>query len=152
VCDVEHPCAEREDVKKAADGATLYRALCVACRLFGSRLMRSHLTVTDSFPVEPDLTTQKEGESGIDSVLGDTFYGTLTLTNYERWHVGLLMLVLTRINIADVRLGGNRSAGMGQVLIRYGALSLVYPGFLPDMRQKQAIQTRLHGAGQFFGP
>jgi CRISPR/Cas system CSM-associated protein Csm3 (group 7 of RAMP superfamily) len=151
-CDPEHPCAERESVKQAKDGPTLYRTLCAACRLFGSRLMRSHLTVTDSFPAIPDLTTQQDTANGVDSVLGETFYGTLTLTNFERWQVGLLMLALTRINIADVRLGRRRSAGLGQVLIRYGALSLVYPGFPPDARQKQAIQTRLHGVGQFMGP
>jgi CRISPR/Cas system CSM-associated protein Csm3 (group 7 of RAMP superfamily) len=154
-CDVAQPCSDREMVKRARDSAGVYRALCAACRIFGSKVMRSHMAVTDCFPAEPLAAVPlrdpaRQGDPA-EIVHEETFYGTLILRNFERWQIGLLGLVLARINIGDIQLGGNRSAGMGCVVMRYRCLSLVYPGLTPDDQQQEALRACLHGAGQFMG-
>jgi hypothetical protein len=87
----------------------------------------------------------------VETVLNEPFYGTLTLRNFERWQVGLLALLLSHINIADIQIGGNRSAGMGCATVRYQCLSLLYPGLAPDAERQEALQMRLHGVGQLVG-
>ncbi len=60
-CEVEHPCSKRDKVlaaKRAGNTANLYRALCGVCRMFGSTVLRSHLTVMDSFPADPMVAYQ----------------------------------------------------------------------------------------------
>jgi CRISPR/Cas system CSM-associated protein Csm3 (group 7 of RAMP superfamily) len=155
-CDPEQPCSEREAVKRARGGPAIYRALCTVCRVFGSRAMRGHLTVTDSFPAEPleavpARDTDRPGEEALETVLNEPFYGTLILRNFERWQVGLLALLLSHINIADIQIGGNRSAGMGCAVVRYKCLSLLYPGLALDAERQEALQMRLHGVGQLVG-
>jgi CRISPR/Cas system CSM-associated protein Csm3 (group 7 of RAMP superfamily) len=155
-CDPEQPCAEREAVKHARGGPAIYRALCLVCRIFGSRVMRSHLAVTDSFPAEPleaapARDADRPGEEALETILNEPFYGTLTLRNFERWQVGLLALLLSHINIADIQIGGNRSSGMGCATVRYKCLSLLYPGLVPDAERQEVLQTRLHGVGQLVG-
>lgn len=153
-CDLEHPCADREAVRKAAqsrDSAALYRALCVLCRIFGSKMLRSHLTVTDCFPAEPLDALPMRDDDPTEIVTDEPFYGRLALRNFERWQVGLLGLLLARINMAEVQLGGNRSAGMGCVAIEYRSLSIIYPGLSPNADQEEALRTRLHGIGQLVG-
>jgi CRISPR/Cas system CSM-associated protein Csm3 (group 7 of RAMP superfamily) len=148
-CDTDHPCSEREQVKRANGSPALYRALCLACRLFGSPVLRSHLTVTDSFPAEP--VNVLRGRDTAEMVQDETFYGTLSLRNFERWHVGLLALLISRINLADVQIGARRSEGMGCVVMRYTCLTLLYPGPEPDEEQQEALRTRLFGVGQLMG-
>ncbi len=151
-CDREYPCSNRDGVTRARGGAAIYRAACAACRIFGGKMLRSHLSVTDCFPAEPLNATPardraREGDP-LEVVQDDPFYGTLTLRNFERWQVGLLDLILARINIADIQLGGNRSAGMGCVLMRYRRLSFVYSG----QHDQEALQACVHGVGQLIGP
>src|SRR5688572_2335638 len=50
ICTSDQPCSERDAVKRARSSAEIYRTLCSACKIFGSAVMRSHLTVTDAFP------------------------------------------------------------------------------------------------------
>src|SRR5260370_17357266 len=52
-CTTDKPCSQRENVKRATTSTDLYRVLCIACRIFGSSLMRSHLTAIDAFPSPP---------------------------------------------------------------------------------------------------
>jgi CRISPR-associated protein Csm3 len=154
-CEPEHPCAERPSVKQAAERADspgVYRALCVACRLFGSPVLRSHITVTDSFPVEPvGAEIRRAATEPIEIVTDETFYGTMSLRNFERWQVGLLALLLAGINIADVQIGAHRAEGMGCIVLRYNALTLIYPGLEPSAKQEEALQAHLHGVGQLIG-
>lgn len=149
-CDDEHPCSERPAVKQAKDSAALYRALCPACRLFGSRVMRSHVIVTDCFPAEAAYPMPARGSA--ETVQDEPFYGTLSLRNFERWQVGLLSLLVARLNLADVQMGAGRAEGMGCVSMRYMVLSLLYPGLEPDSAQQERLRTRLHGVGQLIGP
>ncbi len=156
-CDPEHPCAGRDTVNRARqahDNPAIYRALCGACRIFGSKVMRSHLTITDCFPAQPlDAAPRRDASNNAGAaevVQNETFYGTLSLRNFERWQVGLLALVLARLNIAEIQLGGNRSAGMGCVTVRYRRLNLVYPTMAPGWNQ-EALQTYVHGVGQLLG-
>src|SRR5258708_15187016 len=113
--------------------------------------MRSHITVMDWFPAEPfDRTTRRDmGRDPAEVVTDETFYGSLLLRNFERWQVGLLALMLSRVNIADVQIGAHRSEGMGSVAVRYSGLSLIYPGAPPDAKSENMLRTRLCGAGQF---
>ncbi len=157
-CDPDHPCAERDAVKqaRAKGGPALYQALCTACRLFGSRVMRSHLIVSDSFPAMPIDTlptrdSDRVSEEALETVLNEQFFGTLTLRNFERWQVGLLGLLLAHVNIADIQIGGNRASGMGCVELRYKCLSLVYPDNDLDAERQDTLRTRLHGVGHLMG-
>ncbi|MEP7289689.1 MAG: RAMP superfamily CRISPR-associated protein [Chloroflexota bacterium] len=152
-CDSEHSCDTRSTVKSATTPAAVYHALCSTCRIFGSPLIRSHLMVTDSFPVEPlkaIITRRNTGES-TEIVQNETFYGTLSLRNFERWQVGLLALLIARINMADVQIGAHRSEGMGCIILRYRCLTLLYPGLDSTPVQQDRLRTRLHGVGQFMG-
>ena len=89
----------------------------------------------------------------MDETLNDvTFYSALSLRNFERWHVGLLSLLMARINLGEVQIGANRSQGMGGVTIRYLTLTLIYPGLEATSKQRHALQSRLHGVGQLVGP
>jgi CRISPR/Cas system CSM-associated protein Csm3 (group 7 of RAMP superfamily) len=151
-CDAEHPCAERPAVKQAKDAAAQYRALCPACRLFGSSVMRSHVIVTDCFPAKAVNPLPARGSDAVETVIDETFYGTLSLRNFERWQVGLLSLLVARLNLADVQIGARRAEGMGCVSMRYMVLSLLYPGLEPDTAQQERLRTRLHGVGQLLGP
>lgn len=150
-CDAEHPCSERQNVKQAKDAVALYRALCPACRMFGSRVMRSHIIVTDCFPAEAANPIPARGDAP-ETVIDEPFYGTLSLRNFERWQVGLLSLLISRLNLADVQMGSGRTEGMGCVSMRYMVLSLLYPGLEPDAAQRERLRTRLHGVGQLLGP
>lgn len=150
-CTFDKPCSQRDHVKRAANGPDLYRALCIACRLFGSPVMRSHVTAIDAFPAQPRrASTIRNAGDSFEAVEDERFYGMLSLRNFERWHVGLLALLLSRINIADVQMGAHRSAGMGCVTMRYTRLTLIYPGFESGAEQQGAFRTRLHGVGQLF--
>ncbi len=153
-CDLEHPCAERDRVlaaKRAGNTANIYRALCGVCRIFGSTVLRSHLMVTDSFPSDPLAAYSDTDSSPTEVVLDAVFYGALTLRNFERWQVGLLALLLARINIGEIQLGGSRSAGCGCVAIRYRTLNMIYPGLTPDVQRQEALSVNLHGVGQLIG-
>ncbi|MCC7446701.1 MAG: hypothetical protein IT324_04755 [Anaerolineae bacterium] len=153
-CDVEQPCSKRDKVlaaKHTGNTANLYRALCGVCRMFGSPVWRSHLIVMDSFPADPRDAYRNTDSVSVEVVLDTPFYGALTLRNFERWQVGLLALLLTRINIGEIQLGGNRSAGCGTVAIRYSTLSVIYPGPTPDVQRQEALRANLHGVGQLMG-
>ncbi|HLY24721.1 MAG TPA: RAMP superfamily CRISPR-associated protein [Aggregatilineales bacterium] len=150
-CSAEQACSERQVVQHAKDAPAIYRALCPACRLFGSRAMRSHVSVTDSFPqsaYDPPLPRGSLADESLSSV---TFYGSLSLRNFERWHVGLLSLLIARINLAEVQMGASRAQGMGCVAIRYLLMTIIYPGLEATAQQQQALRSRLHGVGQLLG-
>jgi hypothetical protein len=76
----------------------------------------------------------------------------LVLRNFERWQIGLLSLMVARLNLADVQIGARRSEGMGCVVMSHTVLSLLYPGLTPDIRQQEALSYRMHGVGQLMGP
>ena len=150
-CTRENPCSARDVVKSARGAAEIYRALCPACRLFGSQAMRSHVILTDAFPaeaVDPAASRRNEGD---ETVIDLPFYSTLSLRNFERWQVGLFSLIMSRINLAEVQLGANRSTGMGCITVRYSHVSLLYPGLEPNHKQQELLRTRLHGVGQLMG-
>jgi hypothetical protein len=95
----------------------------------------------------------RDTQNGTVEVVQDTtFYGTVALKNYERWQVGLLSLLWARVNLADVQIGAYRSEGLGCLNVRFRCLTLLYPGVDADVKMQQALQTRLHGVGQFIGP
>jgi CRISPR/Cas system CSM-associated protein Csm3 (group 7 of RAMP superfamily) len=145
-CDPDQPCSERQQVKQAKDGPAIYKALCSICKVFGSRVMRSHLLVTDSFPAEPI-----DAPPGFDAISEEVFYGTFALKNFERWQVGMLALALSRLNMSDVQIGANRSAGMGCIALRYRCLNLIYPGMEPTPQQEETLRSKIHGVGQLMG-
>ncbi len=66
--------------------------------------------------------------------------------------MGLLSLLIARLNLADVQMGAGRTEGMGCVTMRYKMLSLLYPGLEPDTAQRERLRMRLHGVGQLLGP
>ncbi len=150
-CETLALCTDREAVKQAVDGATVYRESCGVCRVFGNRALSSHLWIADAFPGDPltDLESiDLPDENGhCESVQGVAFYSTLTLRNFERWQFGLLEAVFTRINAGLETLGANRSLGMGRVMIRYTSAVITYFGFYNDQVQTGFAHT-LHGVGR----
>lgn len=147
------PCHAIPDLQNARDAVTLYRGLCPACKLFGSKLMRSRLTIEDSYPLKAldDLLMHTLNDSEVcEAINGEPFEGTLIVRNFERWQIGLLGSVLAQINAGHITLGANRSAGMGRVLIRFTAAALTYFGFYSEETWGQ-LGDRIHGVGQLAG-
>lgn len=150
-CEPAAPCSEWDSVKHAADSAAVYRASCPLCRIFGSRALSSHLSISNAFPAaaldELEFIDLPDDNGHCESVQGDAFSAVLTLQNFECWQIGLLDALLTRINAGFETLGANRSLGMGRVMIRYTAAMITYFGFYDEAIQA-AFETRLHGVGQ----
>lgn len=155
-CNASALCQSQEAVKLAVasvDSTAIYRALCGVCRIFGSRALSSHLSITDAYPSEPldDLTIHALPEEGstCESVMGAAFYTLLTLRNFERWQVGLLGAALARINTGNASMGANRGDGMGRVLLRCTTAIVTYFGLFEDARL-QAFSERLYGVGSLL--
>ena len=138
--------------KRCASGT-----FCPVCTLFGSSAIRGRMSVTDAFPLDPlgklpvRDSDRRSRHVSSETVVGEGFYGSLSIRNFERWQVGLLAQIAARLNLADIQIGGNRSLGMGQVLVRFRCLSLLYfgPGF--DAPTEEKYRTTLHGAGELAG-
>jgi len=151
-CSQAEPCSARESVRTAADGATLYRALCSVCRIFGSRAFGSLLSLTDAYPIEPinELSLHELPTDSYEAVMNESFYGTLSLRNFERWQIGLISLIAVHLNSGQVTLGAGHSAGMGRVQVAYEAAAISYFG-APNVINDDPLYDRLHGVGQFLG-
>lgn len=111
------------------DGRTRYKRSCPVCRLFGSKVLRSRITVSDLYV----LGDYKVGERtcvGIDRITGSakggalynmqyledaTFEGKMTLQNFEPYQIKLLLMLFKDLNGGFITLGGQSSKGFGQV-------------------------------------
>lgn len=116
----------------------IHRRLCLACRAFGSQLVRGRIGVRDQFPWREDgdddanhvAANHVELRHGvaIDRVTGSvkhgpfdqelvpagvSFWGEVALENYQVWQLGLLLQALEDITAGFAQLGSSKSRGLG---------------------------------------
>lgn len=135
-------CAERIRQAKITETDEQYRALCLACRIFGHMVNASHFFSADAYPAEAINELPVRHNVAIDRLSGGVAVGpfdmevalegkfatTLTLSNFELWQVGLLALALRDISEGRVRLGFAKSRGLGEVKLSLAQLEVGYPG------------------------
>lgn len=117
-------------------------AHCPVCRLFGSRLLASHVRITDALlhpdqrggppPIEVrdgvcidrDLRVQRNGLKYDFEVIrpGTRFAVELFVDNPEDWLMGLLVLAFDQLADGFAALGGFTSRGLGRVDWRWSEL------------------------------
>lgn len=134
-CDIvaRDECVPEKSVKlkdgKLQDGKERYERSCPVCRLFGSKVLRSRVTVSDLY-VTGNYKVGERTCVGIDRVTGaakkgalynmqyieDTeFQGKMTLQNFESYQLRLLLELFRDMNEGFITLGGLTSKGFGQV-------------------------------------
>jgi CRISPR-associated protein Csm3 len=162
--DHRNSCAQH----KHGDTASIHRANCVACRLFGSLSMRGRCAPRDFFPFK-DATTLTEQEaanlarankvelrhgvligriSGAVEIgpfdqemvpAGISFYGEIALQNYQAWQLGLLWMVIDELTEGFAQLGSSKTRGLG--VVRVDVDSLIH-------EQRSSAEDRPMGVGE----
>jgi len=118
-----------------------YKDHCLACRTFGSTSMASHVRFTDAMPWKPGASsseretgyqsisaeqrpgvmisrrtgTVKHGPFELEVVTEGSFFGEITVRNYQLWQLALLVLVFRDMNEGHQRVGAMKSRGLGRV-------------------------------------
>jgi len=132
-------CDSRLNGDKDPSGPKVYRTLCTVCRLFGHTVMGSRIFIPDAFPSEAIATLPIRQMVAIDRRSGGSvntftmevtnsgaFKSRLMVRNFERWHIGLLALVLRDLALGRIGIGFGKSRGMGQVNVEITSLSITY--------------------------
>ncbi|MCZ7672179.1 MAG: RAMP superfamily CRISPR-associated protein [Chloroflexi bacterium] len=138
---------------KKGEQADKHRLACPICRTFGHTSLASHLRLSDAYPLDPlepermtwfeeaNETEERDGVA-IDRVSGavavgpfnlevvtkGAFQGTLTLSNFQLWQLGLLAIVLRDLGQGRVPIGFAKSRGLGRVAVDYNRAEVAYPG------------------------
>jgi len=134
-CDIiaGNECVYEKSVKlnhgKVLDGKTRYQRSCPVCRLFGSKVLRSRVTINDLYVIG-DYKVGERTCVGIDRITGSAkkgalynmqyiekaeFQGKMTLQNFEPYQIKLLLNLFIDMNEGFITLGGQTSKGFGQV-------------------------------------
>lgn len=149
-----------DGVPEKGSGPETYRALCDACRIFGSTKMAGRFRMADAYPdqaVTLGLNDQRkqvaidrrngavgQGPFTLEVSTQDVFTAKLELRNFERWQVGLLALVLRDIGAGEVRIGFGKTRGLGKVKLTFKQLMLRYVPFDED---EAPITSHIYGVG-----
>jgi CRISPR-associated RAMP protein (TIGR02581 family) len=134
-------------VRNHASTAQIYQGHCLACRSFGSTVLKGRIGVSDLFPwseVEGSLSetsranfqraneTEVRNNVAIDRISGAvavgpfdqelvvpgvSFWGELSLENYQLWQLGLLVTAIDELNTGFAQLGSSKSRGLGVVRV-----------------------------------
>lgn len=127
--------------RKKLSTAEICRSHCLACRLFGSTVVKARAAVRDQFPWDPNangatrrdqcaVANETEMRHGVainrlsGSVqhgpfeqemisAGVEFYGDIALENFQAWQLGLLAAGLDEIEEGFAQLGSSKSRGLG---------------------------------------
>lgn len=152
-------CSERIRKEKIVDTAEQYKALCLACRMFGHMVQASHFLAADAYPDKPINALPLRHNVAIDRLSGGVAVGpfdmevalegefrtSLRLFNFELWQVGLLALTLRDLDEGRLRIGFSKSRGLGAVRVKLEELEIGYPGqFTADGRR---FSQNLYGVG-----
>jgi len=143
--------------KDIQDTDAQYKALCLACRIFGHTVQAGHLITADAYPATPMDILPVRHNVAIDRLSGGVAVGPfdmevalegqfetrLTLINFERWQVGLLALTLRDMAEGRLLLGYGKSRGLGRVKVYFGRLEVAYPGHF----NAGDLDRTLYGAG-----
>ena len=137
ICDASDPrtlCSDTQKTEKEKkEGKKLpYERHCLACRTFGSTDLAARVAFSDFMPTDSrvmDYLTERPGVS-IDRKTGivkhgpfqmevltrqGRFQGTITLTNYQLWQLGLVLWALDLMDEGVIKLGFAKSRGPGWV-------------------------------------
>lgn len=152
--------------KRRLSGMELYPELCPICQIFGHTVKASHIWFSDAYPTLETVdavndTGQRDGVA-IDRISGavavgpfqlevvtrGVFEASLTLRNFQLWHIGLLAVALRDMGAGRIPLGFAKSRGLGQVQLQYQRLSISYPGQFSVNSQKDFSQN-LYGVTTF---
>ncbi|MGB9877934.1 MAG: RAMP superfamily CRISPR-associated protein [bacterium] len=130
-----------------------YKDHCCVCRLFGSTSLASRVLFNDAFPwqegkseeekakaieeikkfinVRPGIAIDRKKGSvkggalwEMEVLAGGTFYGELTIKNYQLYQLGLLLLTLHHMNSGLQKLGFGKSRGLGRVIVNIEGLEI----------------------------
>lgn len=127
------------------DTAEQYKALCLACKIFGHMVNAGHLLTADAYPKEPiDGSPALEirnnvaidrlsggvavGPFDMEVALQGQFITQVRLINFEVWQVGLVALALRDLAEGRLPVGFAKSRGLGQVSATFQRLEVAYPG------------------------
>ncbi len=140
-------CARHSRLGETSD---IYRANCVACRLFGSLSVRGRCAIRDLYPFS-DATQLSEREQDnlaranrvevrhgvfIGRISGSAvglfdqemipagvrFYGEVVLQNYQTWQLGLLLSGFDELSEGFAQLGSSKTRGLGVVRVDLSSL------------------------------
>lgn len=139
-------CGDRLKKKKDISRATVYKVSCPACRLFGSLGFKGRLATSDAYLNGDAYSLEIRNVVAIDRFTGGsrggalfdqevcsrgTFKTVLEITNFERWQLGLVALVLREMQEGRVRLGFGKSRGLGKFNCTLTSFKLSYYGHPP---------------------
>lgn len=129
-CDIVggHECLIEKQVKKEKwDGTKRYKNSCPICRLFGSKVLRSRISFSDAY-VKGKYITGERTCVGIDRITGAAkkgalyniqyiedavFSGKITIQNYERYQLKLILILFKEMDEGFITFGGMTSKGFG---------------------------------------
>ena len=118
---------ERRAKDDKLNGVERYKRSCPVCRLFGSKVLKSRITFSDSF-VSGNYTVGERTCVGIDRITGATkrgalynmlyvedavFKGKITIQNYERYQLKLILILFKEMEQGFITVGGMTSKGFG---------------------------------------
>jgi CRISPR-associated RAMP protein (TIGR02581 family) len=110
---------------------------CIACQLFGSPWLASHVQVRDwlvdetfwlgQFQERDGVAIDRDTETASEKKLysyevvpaGTVFEGVIMVENAEAWQLGLLMAGLNEFELGSLALGGATSRGLGGVTLEW---------------------------------
>lgn len=151
----EHSCGSR--TRNIGPTSAQYKALCLACRMFGHTVQASHFNIADAYPAEPIDELPVRHQVAIDRLSGGVAVGPfemevaqtgrfetqVTLVNFERWQLGLLAFALRDLAESRLLLGYGKSRGLGRVRAYLGRLEIAYPGRV----NAEGLTTTVWGVG-----
>ena len=123
-----------------------HRALCLACRIFGSQQAAGRLMLADALPSPEnekawDNANRTSTRSGVsidrrtggpargklfeaEVVTGGTCRARLTLDNFQLWQLALVGILLEDLAEGELRIGSGRTRGLGAFSLRVRKLDL----------------------------
>ncbi len=139
--------------------ATVYRDSCATCKMFGNTSLAGRIAVSDGYlPVGVQPAMVRRDGVGIDrfsgsaslrshyefeAVASGTFSFEVSMSNFELWQLGLLLLSTRDLVDGHVPLGSGKARGLGRVS---GRISSVV---LSEVRSTQpgSADSTIHGLG-----
>lgn len=135
----EKECLSKDNKQyKSMSGAERYEKSCLVCKLFGSDTIKSRVSFSNAYPVQP-CKIETAGMTAIDRVKGGAksgalrdveyvgygiFKGKITLKNYAPYQLKLIARDLEALEMGEIRLGSYTSKGFGELGVKSLKLTL----------------------------
>lgn len=144
-----------------------YKAHCYACRTFGSTSLSSHTRIVDAYPWSWEMEEERRRKS-VDKVMSSsmvrtgvsisrekgavshgpfdfevitagTFYGEITIRNFQFWQLTLLLSSLRDINEGYQQIGYAKSRGLGRVNLNTTVMEIESYGQLAELAKEKIV-------------